>query len=71
MVFGREPVMWLAVIQAALAGLIAFGFDLTADQTAGVMALAAAVLGFVARAQVTPTSDPRLPGRTPRINPDV
>lgn len=70
MVFGREPVMWLAVVQAALAALIAFGFDLSADQTAGVMALSAAVLGFIARAQVTPTSDPKLPVSA-QHNPDV
>lgn len=52
--FGREPVLVLAVVQAALALVIAFGLDLTGEQVAGIVAVSAAVLGFVARQKVTP-----------------
>ncbi len=54
-IFGREPVMYLAVIEAALALVAGFGFSLDGQQIALIMALAAAVLGFIARSQVTPT----------------
>ena len=52
--WGREPVMFMALVQTALALGISFGLNLSADQTAGIMAFSAAVLGFVARSQVTP-----------------
>ena len=52
--FGREPVMILAIIQTGLALVIGFGLDLTPQQIGAIMAFAAAVLGFVARQQVTP-----------------
>lgn len=54
-ILGREPVMFLALVQTALALGVGFGLDLTGEQTAAVMAFAAAVLGFLARSQVTPT----------------
>ena len=53
-IFGREPVMYLAVIQAALALAAGFGLDLDGQQIALIMAFAAAVLGFIARSQVSP-----------------
>jgi len=52
---GREPVMYLTLIQTALALIVGFGLDLTGEQIALIMAFSAAVLGFVARSQVTPT----------------
>lgn len=54
-VFGREPVMWLAIVQTGLALAAGFGLHLTGEQIALIMAFSAAVLGFVARSQVTPT----------------
>ncbi len=53
--FGREPVLILAVVQAVLGLIAAFGLDLTAEQVAAVMAVTAALLGFVARSRVSPT----------------
>ena len=52
-----EPARVLAVVQALLALAVAFGVDLTAEQSAAVLALAAAVAGAleVVRSQVTPT----------------
>lgn len=52
--FGREPVMYLAIIQTGLALVAGFGLDLSAEQVAAIMAFSAAVLGFLARQQVTP-----------------
>ncbi len=50
----NEPVLTLAVIQAGLLMFVAFGLDWTNDQVALVGAFAAAVLGWIARRQVTP-----------------
>lgn len=57
MLFNREPVMWMAALQALLALGIVFGANLSAEQVAGVMAAAAAILGLVARSQVSPVVD--------------
>lgn len=53
--WGREPVMFLAVIQAALACAMGFGLTITPQQMALVMALAGSLLSLIARSQVTPT----------------
>ena len=52
--FGREPVLYLALVQAALALAVGFGLGLTGEQVAGLMAFAAAVLGAVTRSRVSP-----------------
>ena len=59
--FGREPVLVLAVVQAVIGLLVAFGLDLSGVQQAAVMAVAAAVLGFIARSRVSPITpnDPK------------
>ncbi|CAN5749285.1 hypothetical protein BH23CHL7_BH23CHL7_17180 [soil metagenome] len=54
-IFGREPVMILAVIQAAIALAVGFGLNWSGDQVALVTAFSAAVLGLIARQQVSPT----------------
>jgi hypothetical protein len=54
-IFGREPVMILAVVQAAIALAVGFGLNWSGDQVALVTAFSAAVLGLVARQQVSPT----------------
>lgn len=53
-IFRREPVMFLALVETALALVMAFGLELTGEQVGVVMGFAAAVLGFVARQRVTP-----------------
>lgn len=57
MIWNREPVMVLAVVQTVLACAVSFGADLTADQTAAVLTATAAVLSLVARTKVTPTTE--------------
>lgn len=54
MIFNREPVMFLAVIQAVLALVVSFGGDLSAEQVGTITAVAAAVLGLWARSKVSP-----------------
>ncbi|HEV8558735.1 MAG TPA: hypothetical protein VGR06_20385 [Actinophytocola sp.] len=54
---GTEPVAFQGIIQASLATLVGFGvISMTSEQTGLVMALTAAVLGFVTRRYVTPNS---------------
>lgn len=52
--WGREPAMVLAALQAVLALAIAFGLDLSAEQVGAVVAASAAILGLVTRTQVAP-----------------
>jgi len=59
-IWGREPVMWLAIVQSALALGIGFGLELSGEQVALIMAFAVAILGFVARSQVTPIEAPKV-----------
>jgi hypothetical protein len=53
-IFGREPVLILAFVQAILALIIGFGADLTAEQSSLVLGGVAAFIGLIARSQVTP-----------------
>lgn len=55
MLFNREPALILGAVQAAIALVVAFGFDLTAEQIGGILAFTAAVLALITRSQVTPT----------------
>ena len=55
----NEPVLILAVVQAGLGLGISFGLHWSGEQVGAVMAFSAAVLGFIARRQVTPVA--RLP----------
>lgn len=50
----NEPVMVLAVVQAALAMAVGFGLELTGEQVALSVAFSAAVLGLIARSKVSP-----------------
>ncbi len=59
-ILGREPAALLGLIQAGLALAIGFGFELSGEQVALVMAFSAAVVAFLTRQAVTPTADPRL-----------
>ena len=55
----QEPVMFQAVIQAALALALSFGLKLSPGQVGAVLAFTAAVLSFWTRTQVTPTTNPK------------
>lgn len=52
----QEPVLVTALVQAVLLVLVSFGVDLNEKQTVAILALSGAVLAFVARSKVTPTS---------------
>lgn len=54
--WGREPALILAAVQAALALAVGFGLEVTAEQVALILAFTAAVLGLITRQQVTPTA---------------
>lgn len=51
----KEPVMTLAIVQATLALAVSFGLGWSGEQVGAVVAFSAAILGWVARTQVTPT----------------
>jgi uncharacterized protein (DUF697 family) len=53
--WGREPAMVVAVVQAVLVLAISFGLQLTPEQTGGILAVSAALLGLLTRSQVIPT----------------
>lgn len=55
MIFRREPAVILGLVQAALAVILSFGVDLSADQVGTILAFSAAFLALVTRSQVTPT----------------
>lgn len=52
----NEPALVSGAVAAVIALLAAFGLDLSAEQVGAVLAVVAAVLAFVVRAQVTPTA---------------
>lgn len=49
-----EVPLILGLVQAVLALLLAFGLELTVDQTAAILAVSAAILAVVTRSQVSP-----------------
>jgi hypothetical protein len=49
-----EPVMTLAIIQAALALAVSFGLGWTGEQVGAVVAFSSALLGWIARSKVSP-----------------
>jgi hypothetical protein len=54
-IFGREPAMVLALVQAVIALVVAFGLQLAPDQIGAILAVTAVVLGLITRSQVSPT----------------
>ena len=54
----REPVLYMIVVQALIAAVTSFGFELTGDQVSAIMGLSAAVLGLVVRQRVSPVVPP-------------
>jgi hypothetical protein len=51
---GREPAMVLALVQAVIALVVAFGLNLAPDQIGAILAVTAVVLGLISRSQVSP-----------------
>jgi mono/diheme cytochrome c family protein len=52
-----EPVLVLGLVTAGAALASAFGFELSAEQTAAITTFVAAVLSFVVRAKVSPVAE--------------
>lgn len=51
--WGREPAMVVAGVQAILGLLLSFGLQLTTEQVGAILALTAVALGLITRTQVT------------------
>lgn len=60
--FGREPALWLSLIQTAVALAVGLGLALTGEQVGLVNAAASAVLALVAAVAVRPFPVPLLMG---------
>jgi hypothetical protein len=56
----EEPVLCQALVQAALALLVAFGTHLSPSQVGALVAFSAAFLSVLTRSQVTPIANPKL-----------
>ena len=54
-----EPALVTGLVSAVIALGVAFGLELSGEQTGAIMALVVAALAFVTRSQVTPTHDAR------------
>ncbi|HKE25116.1 MAG TPA: hypothetical protein VKB88_22300 [Bryobacteraceae bacterium] len=63
----QEPVMFQAVIQAALALGLSFGLKLSSSQVGAILAFTAASLSFWARSQVTPMVNPKTDDGIPLV----
>ena len=51
---GREPAMVLALVQAVIALVVAFGLSLAPDQIGAILAVTAVILGLITRSRVSP-----------------
>lgn len=54
MLFHREPVLFMTLIQAAIILLVSFGLDLTVEQQTAILVFSAALLGLITRQRVSP-----------------
>lgn len=52
--FGREPALWLGLVNALLAVGVGFGLNITPEQVGLINAAVAAVLSVITRSQVSP-----------------
>lgn len=55
--FGREPVMILALLESMLALAVGFGLSISTEQFGLLMAASVAAIGVVTRSRVSPASD--------------
>ena len=53
--WGREPAMVLALVQAVIVLAVSFGLRLSPEQTGAILTLTAVVLGLITRSQVSPS----------------
>lgn len=55
MIWKREPALFYGLVNSVLALILAFGVDLSTEQTGAILAVTSAVLAVVTRSKVTPT----------------
>ena len=67
----EEPAAIMGVIQTALVVIVLFGFKLSPQQSAGILALSAAVLALITRKMVTPSAKLPKPPAAPDDAPKV
>lgn len=70
----NEPVLIQSLVQAILGLFLAFGVNLSNEQTGSIMAVVAVILAIVARMFVTPTNKLNgnaPPPATPTVEPNV
>jgi hypothetical protein len=53
--WGREPAMIVALVQAVIVLGISFGLQMSPEQQGAILALTAVMLGLITRSQVSPT----------------
>jgi hypothetical protein len=53
-IWGREPAMVLALVQAVIALVVTFGLSLAPDQIGALLAVTAVILGLITRSRVSP-----------------
>ena len=54
-IWGREPAMVLALVQAVVALVVAFGLSLAPDQIGAFQVVTAVIFGLITRSRVSPT----------------
>lgn len=55
-IWGREPAMVLALVQAVIELVVVFGLQLEPTRSARSSPVTAVILGLITRSQVSPTS---------------
>lgn len=55
--FGREPTLIIGLVRAVVVLAVAFGLDLTGEQTAGIYLVVEAILSVINRQNVHPVGD--------------
>lgn len=63
--FSRQPLAWLHLGALVLGLAAAFGLNVTAEQTAAIMAVLQALAAAAGWTQVTPVNAPNLPNPDP------
>lgn len=56
MIWNREPALFFTLAAAVIGLLVAFGVNITTEQSAAIMAVLVAVAGVIVRQKVTPTA---------------
>ena len=56
MIWNREPALFFTLAAAVIGLLVAFGVNITQEQSAAIMAVLVAVAGVSVRQKVTPTA---------------